>query len=49
MVDEDEWEPREAMCEGCEATGRINPAHLQEYENACSPVRDAVDLCGPPF
>lgn len=49
MVDEDEWEPQEVECEGCEATGRINPAHLQEYENACSPVRDAVDLCGPPF
>ena len=39
----------EVMCEGCEATGRISPAHLQEYEIAISPVRDVVDLCEPPF
>ena len=49
MVDEDEREPREVMCEGCEATGRISPAHLQEYEIALSPVRDVIDLCEPPF
>jgi len=39
----------EVMCEGCEATGRISPAHLQEYEIAISPVRDVIDLCEPPF
>ena len=49
MIDEDEWEPQEVMCEGCEATGRISPSHLQEYEIAISPVRDVVDLCEPPF
>ena len=49
MIDEDEWEPQDEMCEGCEATGRISPSHLQEYEIAISPVRDVVDLCEPPF
>ena len=49
MIDEDEGEPREVMCEGCEATGRISPSHLQEFEIALSPVRDVVDLCEPPF
>ena len=49
MVDEDEWEPQDEMCEGCDATGRISPSHLQEYEIAISPVRDVVDLCEPPF
>jgi hypothetical protein len=49
MIDEDEWEPQEVECEGCESTGRINPAHLQEYEIVISPVRDVADLCEPPF
>ena len=49
MVDEDEWEPQDEMCEGCDATGRISPSHLQEYEIAISPVRDVIDLCEPPF
>ena len=49
MVDEDEWEPQDEMCEGCEATGRISPSHLQEYELACASGRDDRELWRLPF
>ena len=49
MVDEDEWEPQDEMCEGCDATGRINPSHLQEYELACASGRDDLELWRLPF
>ena len=49
MVDEDEWEPQDEMCEGCDATGRISPSHLQEYELACASGRDDLELWRLPF
>ena len=49
MIDEDEWEPQEVMCAGCDATGRISPSHLQEYELACASGRDDLELWRLPF